>query len=79
MKPWVFRLAFILTSASVGYIVIRLLAPFFLNWYGPKYIHSDEDIGEIFMVLLVVLIAVTIIGGLLGNWLFKRFAAKRWL
>lgn len=78
MKPLMFRLGCVLLSASAGYAVIRLLAPFFLNWYGPKYIQSDEDIGEIFMVLLVVLVAATIIGGVLGNWFFKRFAAKRW-
>jgi hypothetical protein len=66
------RLFFIVVGAviidSLAYGAIDL----FGRWYGPRYIKSDSDISDIYMVFLGILVLGIIAGGFVGNWFYKR-------
>jgi hypothetical protein len=76
MKHWLLRLAFVLIGAGAAHVAVRLLATVFANWYGPRYINSDADIDQVFMVLLGVLMVATVAGGVLGHFAYKRFRVR---
>jgi hypothetical protein len=48
------------------------LLDLFGSWYGPRYIRSDEDIGNVFMVMLAVQIAAIVGGAIAGYLVYKR-------
>jgi hypothetical protein len=51
-----------------GYFLIYL----FTNWYGPRYVESDEDISNIYLLSLFALTLFAIFGGVLADWLYRK-------
>ena len=66
------RLFFTLMGAALFAIASYGLVELFALWYGPRYIKSDSDIGDAFMVVLGFMLACLIGGGMLGY----RFARR---
>lgn len=48
------------------------LVELFALWYGPRYIKSDSDIGDAFMVALGFTLVCLMAGGVLGYRLAGR-------
>lgn len=71
MKRFFFILMGALTIGSVAYGVIGVFA----RWYGSRFIKSDSDINDIYIVFLGILALGVIGGGALGNWLHRRYFA----
>jgi hypothetical protein len=66
------RLLYVLCGAvlfgAIGYVGIQLFA----NWYGLRFVRSDEDIGMIYSILLGVLGVCLLAGGISGGMLYGR-------
>ena len=75
------RLMLRLLSISAGFVAFGLIAHGLLSafafWYGPRYIKSDADIGEAYVVALCTLLVSALLGGFVGNEVFKRWAVSR--
>jgi len=67
MKRLLFILVGAFTIGALAYGAIDL----FGRWYGPRYIKSDSDINDIYVVFLGILAVGIIGGGVLGNWLHR--------
>lgn len=53
----------------IGYGAVELFA----SWYGPRYIRSDSDIGDAYMIALAFILLSAIAGGVLGfKWGAER-------
>jgi hypothetical protein len=67
-------------SISTGAVTFGLLAHGLVSvaayWYGPRYIKSDADIGDAFMVALCILLLAALVGGFFGNKVFKRWVTR---
>ncbi len=61
----------------LGGLVFAVMAYFemfhvFAAWYGPHYIRSDNDIGDLILVSLGVCSLAFILGGWFANRLYQR-------
>ena len=66
------RLLFTLVGAALFAVASYGLVELFALWYGPRYIKSDSDIGDAFMVALGFMLACLVAGGVFGY----RFAGR---
>jgi hypothetical protein len=66
------RLLFTLMGAALFAVASYGLVELFALWYGPRYIKSDSDIGDAYMVALGFMLACLIGGGAFGY----RFAGR---
>ena len=69
MKRALFTLIGAIVFALLSYGLVELFA----LWYGPRYIKSDSDIGDAFMVALGFMLICLIAGGVMG---FRMSARK---
>lgn len=70
------QLFFILGGAAIVGLTAYLLLGQFANWYGPRYIQSDEDISNVFLVFLGVVAISVIAGGIGGRMLFRNLTLR---
>ncbi|MBK6973811.1 MAG: hypothetical protein IPH26_12990 [Sterolibacteriaceae bacterium] len=63
MKKLLFMLGGATVFGVVAYLVLGLVA----GWYGPRYIHSDEDISTIYLLFLGTVGISVAIGGIVGG------------
>jgi hypothetical protein len=71
------RLLFILVGAfAIGALAYGAI-DLFGRWYGSRYIKSDSDINDIFVVFLGILAVGIIGGGVLGNWFHHYHLSKQ--
>jgi hypothetical protein len=70
------RLLFVLGGAAglgiVAYFFLGLVA----QWYGQRYIHSDEDISTIYLMFLGVLVLSIAVGGIGGGILHRNLTRR---
>ena len=66
------RLAFVLAGTIIFGLVAYASTNAFGYWYGPRYIKSDSDINDIYIVFLIILVVGIIGGGFIGNWAYGR-------
>lgn len=71
------RTAYILGCALLALLLGMVLTRVFAWWYVPRYIHGDADEASMIKVLLVFWPSCLIIGGFIGNWLFRRNLTRR--
>ena len=70
------RALFTLLGAVVFALVSYGLVELFASWYGPRYIKSDSDIGNAFMVSLGFMLICLIAGGIVGfKWAGRKARA----
>lgn len=63
------RFLYSLFGAIVGSLLSYFLADIFTRWYGPRYIKSDSDINEIYVICLAFMALCFVIGAIVG---FRR-------
>lgn len=68
VKPVLFALAGAAPFAALSYLLVELFA----SWYGPRYIKSDDDIGDIYMISLVFMAVCLVAGAVLGFRISRR-------
>jgi hypothetical protein len=66
------QVLFILGGAAVVGLTAYLLLGQFANWYGPRYIQSDEDISTVFLIFLGVVAISAIAGGIGCRVLYRN-------
>jgi len=67
------RALFTLLGAVVFALVSYGLVELFASWYGPRYIKSDSDIGDAFMMSLGFMLICLIAGGIVGfKWAGRK-------
>ncbi|TXD78750.1 hypothetical protein FUT87_20570 [Mitsuaria sp. TWR114] len=67
------RALFTLLGAVVFALVSYGLVELFASWYGPRYIKSDSDIGDAFMMSLGFMLICLIAGGIVGfKWASRK-------
>ncbi|MCW7540471.1 hypothetical protein OOT46_21845 [Aquabacterium sp. A7-Y] len=67
------RLLYTVAGGALFAVLSYFLVELFAQWYGPRYIKSDSDIGNIYMISLGFMLVCLIIGAVFG---FK-LAGKR--
>ena len=55
-----------------AYFILGLVA----YWYGPRYIHSDEDISTIYLAFLGIVGASVVVGGIGGSALHRNLTSR---
>ncbi len=70
------QVLFVLGGAAVVGLAVYLLLGQFANWYGPRYIQSDEDISTVFLIFLGVVAISTIAGGVGGRVLYRNLTLR---
>ncbi len=68
-------LASLAGAVTIGFIAYWVIA-IFANWYGPRFIKSDEDIGNIYVVALSIQALSVVAGAFIGAYLYRK-APKR--
>lgn len=66
------RWACVVCGAATLGVAVYYTLDVFGNWYGPRYIRSDEDISQIYIWFLGIWFSSMIVGGLTGDWLYRR-------
>lgn len=67
------QLAYVIVGVIIGYAAGYLLVSIFAQWYEPRFVKSDDDIGTAYFYSLIFLAVTSISGGIAG---FKLSAAK---
>ncbi len=62
--------AAVFATASYG------LVELFASWYGPRYINSDEDIGQAYMWSFVILLVCLIAGAVTGFRVARKWTVR---
>lgn len=70
------RLFFVLGGAAGFGIVAYFLLGLFAEWYGQRYIHSDNDINTIYLIFLGVLGISIVVGGIGGGILHRNLTRR---
>lgn len=60
------RILYALICAAIGGLLSYFLADIFTRWYGPRYIKSDSDINEIYIICLAFMALFFVIGAIVG-------------
>lgn len=68
MKALLSALAGSAAGSLLSYVLVRVFAV----WYGPRYIHSDSDIGDAYVASLVFMLVCTVAGAVVGFKLHRR-------
>ncbi|MET3179919.1 hypothetical protein EJP69_26660 [Variovorax gossypii] len=71
------RILFIVVGAiALGFVFYKVIGPVGY-WYELNFAQSDDDLGRAYMVALAVQLAALIVGGWLGDRLFRRWRRKQ--
>ncbi|WKB55962.1 hypothetical protein N7L95_28230 (plasmid) [Eleftheria terrae] len=73
MKRFLYTLGCAAGAAVLSYYLVRL----FGLWYGPRYIQSDEDIGNVYMASLGFMALCLVVGGVAGYKLARKQENRR--
>jgi hypothetical protein len=69
------RLVFIavagLLFGALAYVALSALA----HWVAPRFVRSDDDIGTLFLIWLVIQSLSVVAGGFFGNVIYRRRVA----
>jgi hypothetical protein len=66
------RLTYILVGAVVAMALGFLVGSLATNWYSDHWAKSDDDINSSVLVFFVLWPFIGLVGGALGNRLYKR-------
>ena len=69
--------AAVLVGAAIAGFAAYWVLEAFGYWYGPRYIKSEEDIGNIYMVFLSLLMLAILGGAVLGFRVYRKWSAMR--
>jgi MFS family permease len=67
---------YIIGGAIIGGFLAYLLLGEVANWYGPRYIKSDEDINKVYLLFLGIVAAFIVVGGACGRLLFQNLTFR---
>jgi hypothetical protein len=70
------RLFFVLGGAALFGVTTYFLLGLVADWYGQRYIHSDEDISTIYLIFLGILGVSIVIGGIGGGLLYRNLTRR---
>ncbi|HEX7863975.1 MAG TPA: hypothetical protein VF555_03455 [Variovorax sp.] len=71
------RILFIVVGAiALGFVFYKVIGPMG-HWYELNFAQNDDDLGRAYMVALAVQLAALIVGGWLGDWVFRKWRQKR--
>jgi hypothetical protein len=69
------RLFFIVVAGllfgALAYVALSALA----HWIAPRFVRSDDDIGTLYLIWLVIQSLSVVAGGFLGNAIYRRSVA----
>ena len=63
-------------AAALGFLTYKVIGPVG-HWYEINFAQNDDDLGRAYMVALAVQLAALIVGGWLGDRLFRKWQQKR--
>lgn len=63
-------------GAAIFVIASYGLVELFASWYGPRYISSDDDIGQAYMWSLVVMLVCLIGGAVVGFRIARKWTIR---
>lgn len=62
-----------LAGAALFGVVSYYALALFARWYGPRYIHSDSDINDVYLPMLIIQLVLPVAGVYLGyRWARKK-------
>ena len=74
MKALLTTLAGAVLVGAASYCLLSVFA----SWYGPRYIHSDADINEVYLPMLIAQFLSVVVGGYVGfRWSRQRKGRKQ--
>ena len=66
---------------AAGALLLGLVSNFILvaigHWYEMNMARSEYDLSDAFMIALLVQALCVVVGGLIGNWLYRRSRTKK--
>ena len=66
---------------AAGALLLGLVSNFILvaigHWYEMNMARSEYDLSDAFMIALLVQALCVVVGGLIGNWLYRRRRSKK--
>ncbi|WP_418117515.1 hypothetical protein [Variovorax sp. 350MFTsu5.1] len=64
-----------------GGLLLGLISNFMLvamgHWYEMNMARSEYDLSDAFMIALLVQALCVVVGGFIGNWLYRRRRSKK--
>ncbi|SEK54124.1 hypothetical protein SAMN05216359_102140 [Roseateles sp. YR242] len=76
MKIILLRVLGLVTGAAVFAIASYGLVELFASWYGPRYIRSDDDIGQAYMWSLGFMLVCLIAGAIVGFRVARKWTVR---
>ena len=71
MKRLLFIVAGGLLLGALAYVALSYLA----HWVAPRFVRSDDDIGMLYVIWIVVQLLSAVVGGFVGNAIYRRGVA----
>lgn len=69
-------LSIVVGAIALGFVFYKLIGPVG-HWYELNFAKNDHDLGQAYMVALAVQLVALLAGGLLGDWIFRKWRHKR--
>ncbi len=76
MNIFLLRILGLVTGVAVFAFVSYGLVELFASWYGPRYIKSDDDIGQAYMGCLAFMLVCLIAGAVTGFRVARKWTVR---
>lgn len=71
------RILFIAAGALLFGLVSNFILIAIGRWYEMNMARSEYDLSDAFMIALLVQALCVVVGGFIGNWLYRRRRSKK--